>query len=138
MAEEKKPLPKGVLSRLEFEAKRSAIEPIYEQHICRLDLHRNYMELVISYNFLSVSTDDNGCKVEADDVVRMHDLVPRDQLAIQRTLYSQQHEPIPEGQTVPNLHHAIILRYQGLQFWIYTTQKDADYLFKEIKAWLLS
>ncbi len=137
MAEEKQ-LPNGVLKRLTFEAKRSSIEPILDQQICRIDLRKRHLEILMSYNFTAVVVDFDSKKVteEKDDIVRMNDVIPKEQLAIQRALYSQDGEEIPEGQSAI-LHHAVIIRYQGCSFWIYTTQKDADFLFKEIRAWML-
>ncbi len=136
MAEEKQ-LPKGVSKRLTWQTKRAVIETVTEQQLCRIDLSKRHLELIISYNYKSVQLDSADQKVEKDDIVRVHDFVPKAQLALQRTLYTHDMEEPAKDETLPPLNHAIILRYQGLSFWIYSDQKDADYLFKEIRAWLM-
>ena len=122
------------MEKIDFKVVRSEQAPVVKQDVCRLILHDAYVELLLSYDYMTKQSKEDVAVLE---ITRLHQLTPKEGLAISRTFYTSDLEPRNAPDEMPPLYHAIILEYQGREFWLYTSEEEADKMFKALKRWLL-
>lgn len=139
MEMDKEKLPPGVLKKLTWTCLKPECTPITKQYVCEILLRENFLELLLSYDFMDVDQGDYSKKWK--NLIRTHKIIPRHQLALTRTIYSHPAESEkvekPEEE-LPPLYSGVILEYQGFELWLYMSEEEATLVFKELKKWLLN
>lgn len=139
MAEDKA-LPPGVIEQLEWKPQRADCEKVTKVYIAKIFLRKHHLELFVGYDFEAMWIDEHDIdspKKKFMDLVRIQQLIPKQQISLQRTQYNHIAEN-EDPKELGKLYHAIVLRNQGFEFWLYMGEKDASRVFKRLKEWMLN
>lgn len=120
--------------KLEFTTERSKATPVVKHEFSKIYLHDNYAEVMLNYDFNTRRSKED---VEYLEIVRLHQIIPKVQLAISRTFYTNDLEERPGPDELSTLYHAIILEYQSREFWLYMNEEEANKVFKALRQWLV-
>ena len=117
---------------LKWTTYRGKLEPIIEQHLCKIILHKNHVEVLSSYDYTSTDYNDEFEIETTMEVIKFHAVLPRKELALIRTITTHDLDEDKEPINIIQLCHA------NFEHWIWTgSMKDTNRIFKELRKWML-
>jgi len=114
---------------VKFTPYRGEIEPIRQMHRAAINFYADFIEVILDYEYLQVSHNE-----KTDEHVRFAEILPRGCFSV--TLASISHVDALDDEKVPCVFISMVRDAQTALRC--KSQREAEYVYEEIKKWMTS